>query len=211
LALRLLFGIVLDIVMGRPGKMRHLDVLLLLVHPIFGIWPISAQAYAPLYADQGPNEAITARVGADFALPSNSTVFLPGGSSRTNILCFEAAQGRETTSIDGCRSTLNYLRGLPHYRLAQLFQERRYPKEPSTPPYIFHVRDSNCAIQLACGSTTIIDRFSFEQVRALATDIVEDCQTKGGYGGVAPLGSGVGWTVKVIGHTTADASYRMMP
>lgn len=197
--------------MGKARNLRHLGVLLLFVHSTLGTWAILAQPDAPLNADQTPHPAVTARAGPELALRLNITLPFPGGYTRTNILCFEAARGRETTSIDGCRPTLNSLRGFPHYRLAQLFQETRYPKEPSTPPYMLNVKDSTCAIQLACGSATIIDRFSFEQVRALATDIVEDCQTQGGYGGVAPLGTGVGWTVKVIGYTTADATQRIKP
>lgn len=202
LTLHLLIEIVLDIGMGKARNMRLLGVLLLFLHSTLRRWAVSAQPDYP---------AITAHARPVLALPLNITLPFPYGPPQTKILCFEAAQGRETTSIDGCRPTLNRLRRLPHYRLEQLFQERRYPTEPSKPPYIFNVKDSTCAIQLACGSTIIIDRFSFEQVRALATDIVEDCQTKGGYGGVAPLGAGVGWTVKVIGHKTADASQRIKP
>ncbi len=199
------YKLILDIGMGKARTIVRLGLLLLFLHSILCIRPATAQPSAPLYADEAPNPAITARAGPELALPSNITISFPGGWPQMGILCFEAAQGRETTSIDGCRPTLNRLRALPLYRLVQEFQEGAKPKVPSKPPYIFHVKDSTCGIQLACGSTTITDKFSFEQVRALATDILEDCQSKGGYGGVAPLGKGVGWTVKVIGHTTADA------
>lgn len=33
----------------------------------------------------------------------------------------------------------------------------------------------------------------------MATDIVEECQEEGGFGGYGPVGAGVGWMVKVIG------------
>ena len=44
-----------------------------------------------------------------------------------------------------------------------------------------------------------IDDFSFEQARALATEILEVCQDRGGRGGYAPIGHGIGWRVCVIG------------
>ncbi len=43
------------------------------------------------------------------------------------------------------------------------------------------------------------DDFSFEQARGLAIEILEECEEKGGRGGVAPIGHGVGWAVSVIG------------
>lgn len=45
-----------------------------------------------------------------------------------------------------------------------------------------------------------MDRFSYEMVRALATDIVESCQDEGGFGGWSPIGRGVGWWVRVTGY-----------
>lgn len=44
-----------------------------------------------------------------------------------------------------------------------------------------------------------MDAFSFEEVRRLATEIVEDCQDLGGRGGWSGIGRGVGWRVRVIG------------
>lgn len=116
------------------------------------------------------------------------------------IECFVPKQGRPTTDVDGCRSTLNYFRSFPHYRLIQDFMEDRYPKLPSKPPYAVHHVHSNCAVQIASGDPFTIDDFSFEQARALATEILEICQDHGGQGGSAPIGHGVGWTVSVIGY-----------
>lgn len=140
----------------------------------------------------------------DVDLPSNVTASLPSTLSSTGIFCYEYMPGRETTYIDGCRPTLNSLRSFPRYRTVQYFQEGRYPKEPSKPPYLLHTNDSTCALQISCGTAGITDKFSFEQARALATDIVEDCQKQGGYGGVARIGRGIGWSVKVIGYRTLD-------
>lgn len=115
------------------------------------------------------------------------------------IECFLPARGRSVTDVDGCRATLNHFRSFPKYRLFQNFMEGRYPKLPSTPPYAVHHIHSNCAVQIASGNRYTIDDFSFEQARALATEILEICQDHGGLGGAAPIGHGVGWTVTVIG------------
>ncbi len=59
-------------------------------------------------------------------------------------------------------------------------------------------------MHVASGDGAIIDHFSFEQVRALATDIIEECREGGGKGwgrgGGAPIGRGVGWVVAVGGY-----------
>ena len=103
------------------------------------------------------------------------------------------------TNVTSCRPTLNYIRTFPSYRRIQDFQEGRSPKLPETPPlYVFAVA-STCAIEVACGNPSLIDRFSYEIVRALATEIVEECQDEGGFGGWSPVGRGIGWWVRVVG------------
>ncbi|MCJ1459155.1 hypothetical protein MMC28_009532 [Mycoblastus sanguinarius] len=119
--------------------------------------------------------------------------------SSPDIQCFLPKPGRGTTSISGCRPTLNEFRNFPRYRVVQDFLEGRWPREPSEPPYALHATASNCAVRIASGDPKVIDKFSFEQVRQLATDIVEECQEKGGLGGIAPIGKGLGWTVAVVG------------
>lgn len=141
------------------------------------------------------------------SLPTNNTTtFLPTNNTSTSlpapigaIECFTYEQGREPTNVDGCRPTLNYIRTFPKYRVIQDFMEDRYPKLPFKPPYALHHVHSNCAVQIASESPYIIDDFSFEQARALATEILEVCLNHGGYGGFAPIGHGVGWRVAVVG------------
>ena len=115
------------------------------------------------------------------------------------IQCFQQSQSHVHTDVDGCRPTLNYIRTFPNYRRVQDFMEERYPKIPSKPPYAIHHEGSNCALQIASDNPLTIDDFSFEQARALATEILEVCQDRGGRGGFAPIGHGVGWRVCVIG------------
>ena len=131
---------------------------------------------------------------------NNLTVPLVAPSAlNSHITCFGPASGLTPTTVDGCRPTLNELRTWPDYRRVQDFQEGVHPLEPQPPPLIVHNLASNCALQVKVRSAEIVDRFSFEQVRTLGADIVEECQGQGGFGGVAPIGRGIGWIVTVIG------------
>ena len=69
------------------------------------------------------------------------------------------------------------------------------------PPFRFHSVASDCALQILTIRADVIDVFSFEQARAVATNVLEDCQAEGGYGGVGELGKGIGWEVQVVGYT----------
>lgn len=129
-------------------------------------------------------------------------------SAINGITCFRARQGYYTrTIVDGCRSTLNYMRTLPGYRKSEWFQRGRNPNIPATkaearpltPPFVWHVPQSDCILQTDTVAPGAIDRFTFERARTLATEMVEDCQAFGGFGGFAELGRAVGWQVKVMG------------
>ena len=126
---------------------------------------------------------------------SNTTVLIPPGGFQ----CYEPKPGRSSTTVDGCRATLNYIRTFPKYRTKQDFLEGRRPRDPSLPPYVIHHEDSNCAIRIASQDPGVVDRFSFQQIRQSATDILTDCEENWGVGGIASLGAGLGWTVAVIG------------
>ena len=162
------------------------------------IWGLEVLAF-PQAKGFGEVQKIYIRTSSDvvqqISVPTNST------NAIGVIECFTFSRGRKTTNVSGCRPTLNYFRGFPNYRKIQDFMEDRYPKNPYKPPYSVHQTQSNCAIQIASENPTIIDDFSFEQARALAIEILEVCEDHGSYGGVAPIGHGVGWTVSVIGFT----------
>lgn len=51
-----------------------------------------------------------------------------------------------------------------------------------------------------------MDAFSFEEVRRVAMEVVEECQDSGGFGGWGVLGRAVGWRVRVIGVDTGHSS-----
>lgn len=135
---------------------------------------------------------------------------LPTLPQSNEIFCFEPAQQPEKTSVEGCRRTLNYLRGIPTYRLKQSFEMHRRPKIPwrtasgttlHTPPFLLHAKGSDCAVRIDTLFEDVVDEFSFEEVRRVATDVVEDCQSSGGHGGVGTLGQRKGWEVQVVGYT----------
>ena len=118
------------------------------------------------------------------------------------IECFGPHPRRPQTSVDGCRHTLNAIRAFPDYRKVQDFLTGWWPRLPSRPPYAVHDDRSNCVIQIDTGDPRVADDFSFEQVRALATEILEVCTDRGGRGGFAPIGHGTGWRVAVLGFVT---------
>ena len=171
----------------------------------FLIWGLEVLAY-PQKKHLGEVHKTYIRTSSDvvqqISVPTNSTNAPPLPPAPIGVIeCFTSAQGRRTTTVSGCRPTLNYFRGFPDYRKIQDFMEDRYPKNPSKPPYAVHQIHSDCAIQIAAANPTIIDDFSFEQARALAIEILEVCEDHGSRGGVAPIGHGVGWRVSVIGWT----------
>ncbi|KAL9125010.1 MAG: hypothetical protein Q9217_005725 [Psora testacea] len=125
------------------------------------------------------------------------------------INCFEHVAGLYPTDIEGCRPNLNIIRMFPNYRLVQEFQGNKKPKKPWMPPWGLRRRGSTCDIQLSSnGDDSIIDKFSYEQIRGLATDIVQECQPPdgAGVGGWAPIGRHIGWIVRVLGMERLNAS-----
>ena len=134
--------------------------------------------------------------------------FTPAGlsprASTNAISCFPVRTGRRPPTVDTCRPTLNYLKTFPSYRLVQVFEEDKSPKVPSTPPFAFHHTGSDCVIRIATSDAQVTDRFSWAQIRSLATEIVQDCSDRGAYGGWAPIGKGKEWTVAVLGLAGAN-------
>ena len=73
-------------------------------------------------------------------------------------------------------------------------------RDRSTPPYIWHDPETSCRVEIIADNPLLIDKFSFEQARSLATEIVQDCQDMGCFGGESIIGvEKVGWMVRVMG------------
>lgn len=130
---------------------------------------------------------------------------LPHATHKTT--CFRANPGRTRTTVEGCRATLNHLKTIPSWKQPLQFEKYRSPRIPNTrpgappiaPPFIWHVVGSNCVLEIDTLNSYAIDQFSFEQARALAQNVLDDCQDFGGFGGFTDLGRGVGWQVTVLG------------
>ena len=62
--------------------------------------------------------------------------------------------------------------------------------------------DATCALEISDMVFGSVDKFSFAQVKDLATDIIEECSTsngKPGYGGQWHIGAQSLWRVRVFG------------
>lgn len=144
-----------------------------------------------------------ANTASGFIIHLNRTEALFNGKTATaaNIECFPAESWRATTDIDGCRPTLNILKRLPNYKRVQDFIEYRIPKDPGPPPYTWHYVASSCVVRTASMDPMARDAFSFEGVRALATEIIEYCgdHGRGGSGGFARIGHASRFQVQVFG------------
>lgn len=164
------------------------------------LYSSTAQAYSPYTTTQpltaGTDPTIQPRA-APATHPALQILNISTLTPSTNdITCFTTGTH---TNVTSCRPTLNHFRTFPFYRLIQPFREGFSPKLPNKPPLIIYHRESTCAVEIQATSPLIEDEFSYEQVRGVATDIVEECQEEGGFGGYGPVGAGVGWMVKVIG------------
>jgi hypothetical protein len=86
----------------------------------------------------------------------------------------------------------------------QEFKEDRLPNLPGgiTPPLLIGAEDTTCEVVIEARLAGIVEEFSFEQARTLATSIIEECSSEGepGYGGESPIGRKLeGWVVRAKG------------
>ena len=172
--------------------------MLVLVTTVFTVLLFQCYSKAFAYPPAKTHELNAARRATSLLSPSPglfnaSTLTIQTGP----ITCFR--EGDVKTSLAGCRPTLNRIRTFPAYRTRQLFRMSRYPLAPAKPPMIIHVGAADCAIGLACEQPFRDDMFSWEDVRAAATEVAVNCEDNYGYGGWTPVGAGVGWHVKVLG------------
>lgn len=134
-----------------------------------------------------------------------TTLSVPLATHR--ITCFRENPGRTRTTVEGCRPTLNHLKTIPNWKQPQQFEMHISPRVPAmrpgappiAPPFIWHVVGSNCILEIDTIQPNVVDRFSFEQARALAQNVLDYCQDFGGFGGFTDLGRWVGWQVTVLG------------
>ena len=139
------------------------------------------------------------------ALTLNDTTSNTTSATPSQIACYIHPEDiRIPITIAQCRSLLNYLKTFPRYRISQDFQTGRSPRLPRTPPYTWWNQSTTCALRVQSENPHLVQKFAWEQVRALAIEILQHCEdTSLGLGGIAPIGKppfGVqGFSVRVIG------------
>lgn len=179
--------------MTRP-EIKTIQIAVQAFFTLLCVWTTSSTYITSAPALSIPTQRSLGSNGTHFAHTMPHIYDLP-----KHIECFEPAQGRLPPTIDGCRPTLNEIRKWPKYRVVQRFEVDKWPKEPSTPPFSLHHHASDCLILIATTNPEVTDRFSFAEVRGNATEILEECHPSGAIGGIASMGTGIGWTVTVFG------------
>lgn len=156
----------------------------------------STKPYSPRRA-LPPTNIFQTTPGQSLQIDITNTTHSVSPVQVTHIQCFLPHPERPLATIDGCRATLNKIKTFPLYRLEQDFLENIFPRKPSPPPLAIY--DYQCIVEIKANDAHTTDKFSFEQVRLLALDILEHCSNHGGIGGISPIGRGIGWTVAVKG------------
>ena len=197
--------------MGKPKVIFHNSILIVLV--ILWTNRVSASPYPqlPVTSDQlsaTPPSRIAPKVTVPLSLstssPSRPSTSLSLTGPSKNYLCYDASHGTHPITIEACRKTLAILRQFPNYRNPQEFKEGRLPALPGgiTPPYLISAEDTTCELVIEARLSGVVEVFSFEQARTLATNIIVDCSSDGnpGYGGESPIGRKLGgWVVRAKG------------
>ena len=128
--------------------------------------------------------------------------------SKPPYTCFDPAASRLPITVDDCRETLKLIRQMPNYRLVQEFQRHKKPLIPEvgtrtfqTPPFLIAPENTKCGLEISDVLPGLVAKFSFAQVRELAQDIVEECNSPGkpGYGGQWTIGQNNGWMIRIFG------------
>ena len=137
-------------------------------------------------------------------LPPTMTNF-----SEITAQCFDVGE-YHPTNVDTCRPLLTKIRAFDKYRTKQTFQMYKTPKSPFEPPFGFTVRKCTCELRVKATGLQWVDKFSWEEVRAMATNIVEDCQPPrgAGVGGWDLIGPEKRWIVEMIGIIPHDNEAR---
>ena len=195
--------------MGKP----KINYSILIVLAILWTNRVSASPYPqfPVASDQlslTPLSRIAPKATIPLSLsapsPSRPSTSLSLTAPSKNYLCYDASHGTHPITIEACRKTLAILRQFPNYRNPQEFKEGSFPSLPGgiTPPYLIGAEDSTCDLVIEARFSGIVEEFSFEQARTLATNIIVDCSSDGnpGYGGESPIGRKLGgWLVRAKG------------
>ena len=162
---------------------------------------ISASPYAKLQAASQILPPVNLSLPV-FEAPAASNLSTPP------YICYEPGSTRLPITVEDCRDTLRIIRNMPDYRRVQEFQRDKKPLIPEvgrrgfrSPPFVVDAEGSICGLEISDKIHDVVDKFSFAQVKELATDIVEECNSpgKGGYGGQWPIGENGYWMIRIFG------------
>ena len=136
--------------------------------------------------------------GADSAISMGPLVI--NNLSESTYQCWSPGE-HTSTDVTGCRPLLTKIRGFEPYRIPQTFQEYKTPVFPFVPPFGFTVKDCTCELRVKATSPRWVDKFSWNDVRTMATDLVENCQPPrgAGEGGWDLIGPKKKWIVEIVG------------
>ena len=163
-----------------------------------------------------------AKLQAASQLPplANLSLSMPEAPAASNLTkppytCYDPAASRVAITVDDCRDTLRLIRQMPNYRRVQEFERHKRPLIPEegsrafqTPPFLIAPDLTKCGLEIRDVIPGLIDKFSFEQVKELAQDIVEECNSPGkpGHGGQCSLGQNNRWMIRIFGIPPMDPS-----
>ena len=154
-----------------------------------------------------PPESTPSASSPDSSLPSlgnNNTTQPWVGVPPDDILCHLPETHHHPATIELCRSTLAEIRSFPAFSLKQPFEEFVRPRVEHRgkriyPPFRWAAPDGRCVIILQPLAPGIEDRFSFSDVKRVATEVLEQCESEGECGGKGKVGPSKGWIVDVFG------------
>ena len=138
--------------------------------------------------------------GEDVGFLSSSELAI---ASDTYYDCWTEDPRLKPTTVDTCRPTLNKIRKFPDYSKPQYFKPHKSPLVPFPPPFTLQVKNSTCEFRLIFipKPGQIEDRFSWRDVRDIATNIVEECQPPQGQGlgGRSEIPPNNVWGIQMVG------------
>ena len=185
------------------ANQRRMSIYISIVIGFSMLWThrVSASPYAkPQAVSQIPPPAnLSLPV---FEAPAASNLSSP------SYMCFSPGDTRLPITVDDCRDTLKIVRNMENYGRVQEFQRNKKPliREEGrrgfrAPPFLFNADEGLCGLEITDKFDGVIDKFSFKQVRELAQDIVEECNSAGksGYGGQWTIGQNGYWMIRIFG------------
>ena len=128
--------------------------------------------------------------------------------SRPPYTCYDPSPTRMAVTVNDCREAFRIIRSMPNYRRVQEFERKKKPlipvegrREFRAPPFLIAPEDTKCALEINDIMPGFVDKFSWEQVKELGQDILEECNSPGmpGYGGQSRIGENNRWKVRIFG------------